>query len=74
MNNKTPNESMTTWEPPPQDPRGGGRGRGKPLPRGVEESILKLNHLSPEGWWDYTLCGEGFMLGLAGLNFGAWEA
>ena len=52
MSNKTPKESTPTRETPGQDPRGGGRGGGKPLPRGVEERILKLNHLSPEGWWD----------------------
>ena len=52
MSNKTPKESSATRETPGQDPRGGGRGRGKPFPRGVEESIWTLNHLSPEGWWD----------------------
>ena len=40
-------------------PGRGGRGRGKPLPRGLKIERLKtkhryptLNHPSPEGWWD----------------------
>ena len=39
------------------EPWGGGRGRGKPLPEGRGEGgrgkYTTLNHLSPEGWWDY---------------------
>ena len=34
-----------------------GRGRGEPLPEGrregVETRYATLNHLSPEGWWDF---------------------
>ena len=36
-----------------------GRGRGKPLPRGIsgKEGLIgrwaALNHRSPEGWWDF---------------------
>ena len=42
-----------------------GRGRGKPLPRGLKPEGLKrrgvenryttLNHPSPEGWWDFKI-------------------
>ena len=42
---------------PRLDPRGGGRGRGKPLPRalgtGRSEKRSPLSHRRPEGWWDY---------------------
>ena len=33
--------------------REGGRGKGKPFPEGVKADHHALNHLSPEGWWEY---------------------
>ena len=41
-------------------PQGTGRGREIPPPsrgRGIESRVL-LNHLSPEGWWDFYCVGS----------------
>ena len=33
----------------------GGRGKGKPFPEGLKADFHALNHLSPEGWWDFRI-------------------
>ena len=66
MAKKSQQEAPTTLDTRGPGPRGGGRGRGKPLPRGLKPEGLKrrgvenrhptLDHPSPEGWWDSSNC------------------
>jgi hypothetical protein len=51
-------------------PRGGGRGREiPPQSRGRRiETRVPLNHLSPEGWWDYSDFRDNRYGGPAGLK------
>ena len=39
----------------------GGRGKGKPFPEGLKADFHALNHLSPEGWWDYSEWGTPYV-------------
>ena len=52
MSKKSQKDPIPPRGVPGPDPRRGGRGRGKPFPRGFLGSFRRLNHLSPEGWWD----------------------
>ena len=60
MAKKSQQDVLTPRETRGPEPWGGGRGRGSPSPReeGKGEvgsyQYTTLNHLSPEGWWDFT--------------------
>ena len=42
-----PPESFEAWE--------WGMGKGKPFPDRLRTNFAAVNHLSPEGWWDYCM-------------------